>query len=164
MTVLDDGTGYWISLRVMDDGTGSSLLSPELRPHLFFLKIPRKIRSRGKLNEKSCDFQEKAAFILCVEDRAMFFRDCDKSIHIPGTLSEQHQRLLATGIRVALNCGQTEALTGKSLTDPPVNVVPRKSHSDFAPSDETRPRGRRFHTVSCQKLIQTYQFGELRVN
>ena len=30
--------------------------------------------------------------------------------------------------------------------------------------DETRPRGRRFHTVSRQKLIRTYQFGELRVN
>ena len=30
--------------------------------------------------------------------------------------------------------------------------------------DETRPRGRRFHTVSCQKLFRTYQFWELRVN
>ena len=30
--------------------------------------------------------------------------------------------------------------------------------------DETRPRGRRFHTVSCQKLSLTYQFGELRLN
>ena len=25
-------------------------------------------------------------------------------------------------------------------------------------SDETRPRGRRFHMVSCQKLFQIYQF------
>ena len=31
-------------------------------------------------------------------------------------------------------------------------------------ADETRPRGRRFHTVSCQKLIRTYQFEELREN
>ena len=30
--------------------------------------------------------------------------------------------------------------------------------------DETRPRGRRFHAVSRQKLFRTYQFGELRVN
>ena len=30
--------------------------------------------------------------------------------------------------------------------------------------DETRPRGRRFHTVSCQKLSLTYQFGELSMN
>ena len=98
------------------------------------LKIPKKIGSRGKLKEKSCDFQEKAAFIFCVEDRALFCRDCDESIHIPGTLSGQHQRLLATGIRVALNCGQTDRLTEKSLTDPPVNAVPGKSPSDFAPS------------------------------
>ena len=31
-------------------------------------------------------------------------------------------------------------------------------------TDKTRPRGRQFHTVSCQKLFRTYQFGELRVN
>ena len=31
-------------------------------------------------------------------------------------------------------------------------------------TDETRPWGPRFHTVSCQKLSLTYQFGELRVN
>ena len=30
--------------------------------------------------------------------------------------------------------------------------------------DETRLRGRRFHMVSCQKLSQIYQFGELREN
>ena len=30
--------------------------------------------------------------------------------------------------------------------------------------DETRPRGRRFHTVSCKKLSLIYQFGELGVN
>ena len=34
----------------------------------------------------------------------------------------------------------------------------------FLVLDETRPRGRRFHTVSCQKLSLTYQFGESRVN
>jgi len=44
--------------------------------------------------------QEKAAFIFCVEDRALFCRDCDEPIHVPGTLSGNHQRYLATGIRV----------------------------------------------------------------
>ncbi|KAF0933537.1 hypothetical protein E2562_018795 [Oryza meyeriana var. granulata] len=48
-----------------------------------------------------CDVcQEKAAFIFCVEDRALFCRDCDEPIHVPGTLSGNHQRYLATGIRV----------------------------------------------------------------
>ncbi|RLN08230.1 B-box zinc finger protein 25-like [Panicum miliaceum] len=50
-----------------------------------------------------CDVcQEKAAFIFCVEDRALFCRDCDEPIHVPGTLSGNHQRYLATGIRVGL--------------------------------------------------------------
>jgi hypothetical protein len=44
--------------------------------------------------------QEKPAFIFCVEDRALFCRDCDEPIHVPGTLSGNHQRYLATGIRV----------------------------------------------------------------
>lgn len=50
-----------------------------------------------------CDIcQEKAAFIFCVEDRALFCRNCDEAIHIAGSLSGDHQRYLATGIRVAL--------------------------------------------------------------
>uniref|UniRef100_A0A0D3FXE7 B box-type domain-containing protein n=1 Tax=Oryza barthii TaxID=65489 RepID=A0A0D3FXE7_9ORYZ len=47
--------------------------------------------------------QEKAAFIFCVEDRALFCRDCDEPIHVPGTLSGNHQRYLATGIRVGFS-------------------------------------------------------------
>lgn len=48
-----------------------------------------------------CDIcQEKPAFIFCVDDRALFCQDCDEAIHIPSTRSANHQRLLATGIRV----------------------------------------------------------------
>lgn len=43
------------------------------------------------------------AFIFCVEDRALFCQDCDESIHVDGTHSANHQRYLATGIRVALS-------------------------------------------------------------
>ena len=39
-----------------------------------------------------------------------------------------------------------------------------RAHGLVGPGDETRPQGHRFHTVSCQKLFRTYQFGELRVN
>lgn len=53
----------------------------------------------------SCDIcQEKTAFIFCVEDRALFCQDCDESIHAVSTLAANHQRYLATGIRVALGC------------------------------------------------------------
>lgn len=51
----------------------------------------------------SCDIcQDKTAFIFCVEDRALFCQDCDESIHSASTLAANHQRYLATGIRVAL--------------------------------------------------------------
>ena len=30
----------------------------------------------------------------------------------------------------------------------------------FEGTDERRPRGHQFHTVSCQKKVQTYQFDE----
>nr|AFK37428.1 unknown [Lotus japonicus] len=49
-----------------------------------------------------CDIcQEKTAFIFCVEDRALFCQDCDEPIHAPGSISANHQRFLATGIKVA---------------------------------------------------------------
>ncbi|XP_073526169.1 uncharacterized protein [Phyllobates terribilis] len=51
----------------------------------------------------TCDIcQDKAAFIFCVDDRALFCQDCDQSIHSANTLAGNHQRYLATGIRVAL--------------------------------------------------------------
>ncbi|WOL00906.1 B-box zinc finger protein 24 [Canna indica] len=51
-----------------------------------------------------CDIcQEKAAFIFCVEDRALFCKDCDEPIHVAGTLSGEHQRYLATGVHIALS-------------------------------------------------------------
>ena len=57
-------------------------------------------RTTARVNLARGRSQEKAAFIFCVEDRALFCRDCDEPIHVPGTLSGNHQRYLATGIRV----------------------------------------------------------------
>ncbi|KAK8939980.1 Salt tolerance protein [Platanthera guangdongensis] len=50
---------------------------------------------------------EKTAFIFCVDDRALFCQDCDEAIHIPDTRSANHQRLLATSIRVGSSSVQT---------------------------------------------------------
>ncbi|KAL2904168.1 B-box zinc finger protein 25, partial [Bienertia sinuspersici] len=50
------------------------------------------------------ELTEKPEFIFCVEDRALFCQDCDESIHAVSTLAANHQRFLATGIRVALGC------------------------------------------------------------
>ncbi|XP_043704658.1 B-box zinc finger protein 24-like [Telopea speciosissima] len=65
-----------------------------------------------------CDIcQEKAAFIFCVEDRALFCRDCDEPIHSANSLSGNHQRLLATGIQVALSTSCAK-VTEKSCLEP----------------------------------------------
>lgn len=62
--------------------------------------------------------QDKAAFIFCVEDRALFCQDCDDSIHSASSLSANHQRFLATGIRVALSSSCSKD-TGKVNLEPP---------------------------------------------
>lgn len=64
------------------------------------------------------DAQEKAAFIFCVEDRALFCQDCDEPIHSAGSLSANHQRYLATGIRVAVGSSCSKD-TKKSCLEPP---------------------------------------------
>uniref|UniRef100_A0A6N2MSL7 B box-type domain-containing protein n=1 Tax=Salix viminalis TaxID=40686 RepID=A0A6N2MSL7_SALVM len=74
-----------------------------------------------------CDIcQEKAAFIFCVEDRALFCRDCDEPIHSAGSLSANHQRFLATGIRVALSSSCSKD-TQKSSLEPPNQSEQRPS-------------------------------------
>ncbi|KEH39479.1 salt tolerance-like protein [Medicago truncatula] len=82
----------------------NKLASKHQRIHLQSLsnKLPR------------CDIcQDKTAFIFCVEDRALFCEDCDESIHLPGSLSANHQRFLATGIQVAMksNCAKDDEKT-----------------------------------------------------
>lgn len=86
--------------------------------------------------------QEKAAFIFCVEDRALFCRDCDEAIHVADALSGNHQRYLATGIRVALSsiCNKDSE---KGHYEPPKQNFPlvdpkvpttHESPSSFMPS------------------------------
>lgn len=66
-----------------------------------------------------CDIcQEKAAFIFCVEDRALLCRDCDEAIHAANTLSANHQRFLATGIRVALSSSSCYKEVQKNQSEP----------------------------------------------
>ncbi|KAG4955518.1 hypothetical protein GLYMA_15G029500v4 [Glycine max] len=67
----------------------------------------------------TCDIcQDKPAFIFCVEDRALFCQDCDEPIHSAGSLSANHQRFLATGIRVASSSNCTKD-NEKSHSEPP---------------------------------------------
>ncbi|KAI5339106.1 hypothetical protein L3X38_018378 [Prunus dulcis] len=75
----------------------------------------------SKLNKlPRCDIcQDKAAFIFCVEDRALFCQDCDGSVHSANSHSANHQRFLATGIRVALSSSCTTKDTETSSLEPP---------------------------------------------
>nr|QTY32142.1 BBX transcription factor [Oxybasis rubra] len=75
----------------------------------------------------TCDIcQEKTAFIFCVEDRALFCQDCDESIHAAATLAANHQRYLATGIRVALGClSKCRNETEKNCTEPSNQNAPQ---------------------------------------
>lgn len=67
-----------------------------------------------------CDIcQEKPAFIFCVEDRALFCQDCDEPIHSAGSLAANHQRFLATGIRVALKSKVPDEVEKTQLEPPP---------------------------------------------
>ncbi|XLT02205.1 hypothetical protein HN51_051556 [Arachis hypogaea] len=65
--------------------------------------------------------EDKPAFIFDVEDRALFCKDCDEPIHLAGSLSANHQRFLATGIRVALGSNDC-------------SKIPRKVPSQQSPS------------------------------
>ncbi|WOL11269.1 B-box zinc finger protein 24 [Canna indica] len=82
-----------------------------------------------------CDIcQEKAAFIFCVEDRALFCRDCDEAIHVCGTLSGDHHRYLATGIRMALSsmCKSDS----KDNIQPPENEAPALTTATKVPETQ----------------------------
>ncbi|KAH6809214.1 B-box zinc finger family protein [Perilla frutescens var. frutescens] len=77
-----------------------------------------------------CDIcQDKPAFIFCVEDRALFCKDCDEPIHSANSRAANHQRFLATGIRVALStsCNKENV---KSDADP---KPPKSSSQQIGP-------------------------------
>ena len=81
-------------------------------------------------------YQDKPAFIFCVEDRALFCQDCDEPIHSTGSLSANHQRFLATGIRVAMSSSCTKDVDKVKMEPPnPKNPqVPAKMPSQQVPN------------------------------
>lgn len=52
----------------------------------------------------------------------MFCRDCDEPVHSAGSLAANHQRFLATGIRVALSSGSGKE-TEKNHQEPPQPAI-----------------------------------------
>ncbi|MBA0751398.1 hypothetical protein Gogos_000326 [Gossypium gossypioides] len=45
--------------------------------------------------------QERRAFLFCEEDRAMFCRECDLSIHRANENTQKHNRFLLTGVKLS---------------------------------------------------------------
>ncbi|CAN6235475.1 unnamed protein product [Urochloa humidicola] len=90
----------------------------------------------GESDLPRCDVcQEKPAFIFCVEDRALFCRDCDEPIHVPGTLSGNHQRYLATGIRV----GFSSVCAADALPPPKSSSKPAAGNAKTPPPPPPPP-------------------------
>lgn len=86
-----------------------------------------------------CDIcQDKAAFIFCVEDRALFCRDCDEAIHVAGSLSGNHQRYLATGIRVGLRSICSKG-SDKIQSEPPNQNFALSGHKISLPQEQVSP-------------------------
>ncbi|PIN14552.1 hypothetical protein CDL12_12813 [Handroanthus impetiginosus] len=91
-----------------------------------------------------CDIcQEKTAFIFCVEDRALFCKDCDEPIHAANSRAANHQRFLATGIRPKppksspLQIGlKTPSQHVSAITSPSWGVDELLQFSDYESSDK----------------------------
>ncbi|PSS24068.1 B-box zinc finger protein [Actinidia chinensis var. chinensis] len=117
-----------------------------------------------------CDIcQEKPAFIFCVEDRALFCQDCDEPIHSAGSLAANHQRFLATGIRVALSSSCTKD-SEKSQQDPkPPNhnaqpvagKMPTHQASNFASASWAVADLLQFSDFESSDKKEQLEFGEL---
>ncbi|TVU15414.1 hypothetical protein EJB05_38935, partial [Eragrostis curvula] len=78
----------------------------------------------------------RPAFVFCVEDRALLCRDCDEPIHVPGTLSGNHQRYLATGIRVGFSsvCGADSLPPPKGSSKSAAAAAAAKATATKAPA------------------------------
>ncbi|GMI89767.1 B BOX 21, B-box domain protein 21, long hypocotyl under shade, salt tolerance homolog2 [Hibiscus trionum] len=73
-----------------------------------------------------CDIcQEKRAFLLCVQDRAILCEDCDAPIHSANEHTQKHDRFLLTGVKVELSAAS--ALNNSS------SIVPLSKDGDFVP-------------------------------
>lgn len=74
-------------------------------------------------------FQEASGYFFCLEDRALFCRSCDVSIHTANSFVSAHRRFLVTGVQVGLE--PADALP--SFTTEQSNSVGRVTESSCKP-------------------------------
>ncbi|XP_047334997.1 B-box zinc finger protein 24-like [Impatiens glandulifera] len=114
----------------------------------------------------TCDIcQEKPAFIFCVEDRALFCQDCDEPIHSANKHAADHQRFLATGIRVALG---SRSNNNNNNDAPPPNSITSSSSKPSHPPTQQQPVSPwgvddllRFSDFESSDKKEHLEFGEL---
>lgn len=71
-----------------------------------------------------CDIcQEASGYFFCLEDRALFCRKCDISIHTANPYVSGHQRFLLTGVRVEPERNEPDS----SGNEQPIPIPPTRS-------------------------------------
>ncbi|KAF5948675.1 hypothetical protein HYC85_014632 [Camellia sinensis] len=75
-----------------------------------------------------CDIcQEMVAYFFCLEDRALFCRKCDVSIHTANTHVSAHQRFLLTGVKVELESSEPGASSSSGNSNSGVKISETES-------------------------------------
>ncbi|GMP66100.1 hypothetical protein CsSME_00026596 [Camellia sinensis var. sinensis] len=76
-----------------------------------------------------CDIcQEMVGYFFCLEDRALFCRKCDVSIHTANTHVSAHQRFLLTGVTVELESSEPGASSSSGNSNSAASIP--QWHSD----------------------------------
>lgn len=105
-----------------------------------------------------CDIcQERRAFVLCKQDRAILCKDCDSSIHSVNELTQKHDRFLLTGVKISTtNSSSSSSSSTPSSATTKSNLVPSSSliEKSTTPSPTSMEEGSGGSTIS-QYLIET---------
>lgn len=102
-----------------------------------------------------CDIcQERRAFVLCKQDRAILCKDCDSSIHSVNELTQKHDRFLLTGIKISTTNSSSSSTPSSATTKS--NHIPSSSliEKSTTPSPTSMEEGSGGSTIS-QYLIET---------
>ncbi|XP_020267699.1 B-box zinc finger protein 22-like [Asparagus officinalis] len=84
-----------------------------------------------------CDIcQEASGYFFCLEDRALFCRNCDVSIHTANSYVSAHRRFLVTGVQVGLEPAdplpsfpKEQASSSGRVSERPTKLLPEGNSS-----------------------------------
>ncbi|XP_004292420.1 PREDICTED: B-box zinc finger protein 20-like [Fragaria vesca subsp. vesca] len=89
-----------------------------------------------------CDIcQERRGFLFCQEDRAIFCRECDNSIHKANEHTRKHNRFLLTGVKLSADSTQYPPSSSSCSFSNEVVITNSTDHARVASKSSTkRPR------------------------